>query len=78
MEVSEQHELLTMWRGYLGAREPSYRNMRDFYLDVVLTSNLYRYGIAFEVFDIIMNGVFDPSTQPIRVPGSWQRNEQAA
>jgi hypothetical protein len=78
MEVSEQHELLMMWRDYLGDRSPSFRNMRDFYLDVVLASSLYRYGIAFEVFDVIMNGVFDPAAASVKAAAVWQRGEQAA
>ena len=66
MEITEQHLVLRLWQDYLGDRAASNGIVREFYLDVIKTSDLYFYGVAYEVFDIITNGVFD-----VRVAQSW-------
>ena len=68
MEIAEQHLVLRLWRDYLGDRTPSNADVREFYLDVVKPSDLYYYGVAYEVFDVLTNGVFD-----LGVADSWNR-----
>ena len=66
MEIAEQHLVLRLWRDYLGDRTACNGVVREFYLDVIKPSDLYHYGVAYEVFDILTNGVFD-----LRVADSW-------
>ena len=66
VEIAEQHLVLRLWRDYLGDRTPSNSIVREFYLDVIKPSDLYHYGVAYEVFDVLTNGVFD-----LRVADSW-------
>jgi len=66
VEIAEQHLVLRLWRDYLGDRTPCNGVVREFYLDVIKPSDLYYYGVAYEVFDILTNGVFD-----VRVADSW-------
>ena len=58
MEQHEQLDLLDMWNDFLEGRRPSGRLMREFYFDVVSHSRLYRYGMAAELFDLLINGTF--------------------
>ncbi len=62
MELSEQHSLVQQWRDFLGARAPTNTLLREFYLDVVKSSDVYVYGVVYEVFDFLTNGVFDLSS----------------
>jgi hypothetical protein len=66
VEIAEQHLVLRLWRDYLGDRTACNGVVREFYLDVIKPSDLYYYGVAYEVFDILTNGVFD-----LRVADSW-------
>ncbi len=59
MNREEQVALLQMWTTFLGGRRPTGPLMREFYFDVVAYSPHYRYGLACELFDLIINGVFD-------------------
>ncbi len=61
MELAEQHWLVRQWRDFLGERAPTNILLREFYLDVVKSSDLYEYGVVYEVFDFLTNGVFDLS-----------------
>jgi len=66
VEIADQHLVLRLWRDYLGDRTACNGIVREFYLDVIKPSDLYHYGVAYEVFDILTNGVFD-----LRVADSW-------
>ncbi len=59
MELAEQHSLVRQWRDFLGGRTPTNILIREFYLDVVKSSDAYVYGAVYEVFDFLTNGVFD-------------------
>lgn len=59
MERGEQRALLDMWTVFLAGRAPSGPLMREFYFDVVSYSPHYRYGLAPELFDLLINGVFE-------------------
>ncbi len=59
MELSEQHSLVRQWLEFLGDRAPTNTLIREFYLDVVKSSDSYVYGAVYEVFDFLTNGVFD-------------------
>lgn len=58
MDLDEQRDVLRMWQEFLSRRRPSPRLMREFYFEVVARSSHYRYGMAAEVFDLLINGVF--------------------
>lgn len=59
MQLEEQEALLGMWMDFLEGRQPSAALMRDFYFDVISRSRYYRYGMAPEVFDLLVNGPFE-------------------
>lgn len=59
MNPAEQARLVSLWEGFLGDRTPTNDILRHFYLDVVIELDVYAYGIASEVFDVLINGVFD-------------------
>ncbi len=59
MELEEQEALLDLWTGFLDGRVPDGGLMREFYFDVVSYTGHYRYGMAPELFDLLVNGVFD-------------------
>ena len=61
MDIAEQQALLRLWNDYLDGREASSALMRDFYREAVPASGHYRYGMAPELFDLLVNGVFDPA-----------------
>ncbi len=71
MELSEQRSLVRQWRGFLGGRTPTNILLREFYLDVVKSSDAYVYGVVYEVFDFLTNGVFD-----LTAAATW--NQQAS
>ena len=63
MQPEEQEALLEMWKDFLvgrplSGRAPSGALMRAFYFDVVSFSPHYRYGMAPELFDLLVNGAF--------------------
>ncbi len=60
MEIAKQQWVFRLWRDYLGDQSPSNEVVREFYLDVIKPSDIYHYGVAYEVFDILTNGIFDP------------------
>ena len=70
LNIEEQRRLLKMWVEFLGDRVPSNSLMRQFYFEEILDSNFYRYGMAAEFFDILVNGVFDADegVVPARAP----------
>ena len=70
LNIEEQRRLLKMWVEFLGDRLPSNSLMRQFYFEEILDSNFYRYGMAAEFFDILVNGVFDADEgiAPVRAP----------
>ena len=53
---------------YAGDQEPSNTLLREFYINVVRPSDLYYYGIVFEVFDLLVNEVFDATPAPAQPP----------
>lgn len=59
MELEEQEALLALWREFLDGKAPTAAAMREFYVDVVAHSDHYRYGMAPELFDLLVHGVFD-------------------
>ena len=70
LNIEEQRRLLKMWVEFLGDRVPSNSLMRQFYFEEILDSNFYRYGMAAEFFDILVNGIFDAEegVAPVRAP----------
>ena len=71
MELAEQHSLVRQWGDFLGERVPTNALLREFYLDVVKSSDAYVYGVVYEVFDFLTNGVFD-----LTAAATW--NQQAS
>ncbi|NBC21994.1 MAG: hypothetical protein GVY21_00815 [Gammaproteobacteria bacterium] len=59
MQREEQEALLDLWTDFLDGRAPDGALMRDFYFEVVSYTAHYRYGMAPELFDLLVNGVFD-------------------
>ncbi len=59
VDLEEQDALLDLWMDFLNGRQPSAALMREFYFDVVSYSRHYRYGMAAEVFDLLVNGRFE-------------------
>lgn len=59
MQLEEQEALLEMWTDFLEGRKPSAALMREFYFEVISRSRYYRYGMAPEVFDLLVNGPFE-------------------
>jgi|TARA_B100000315_G_C14254864_1_gene441403 hypothetical protein len=70
LTIKEQRRLLKMWFEFIGARAPTNSLMRQFYFEEILDCSLYRYGMATEFFDVLINGVFDAdqSKVPARAP----------
>ena len=63
MTLEEQTKILAMWEAYLGGAKPEQSvDMVSFYVEIVRECPFYRYGLAYEVFDILVNGAFDPQT----------------
>lgn len=64
MTHSEQEQLVAMWHAYLGdaalAQHARNVDMVSFYFDIVRESPAYPFGSCFEVFDVLINGPFDP------------------
>ena len=71
MELSEQRSLVRQWRDFLGERAPTNILLREFYQDVVKSSDLYVYGVVYEVFDFLTNGVFD-----LTAAATWNQQTQ--
>lgn len=59
MRIADQRLIKRWWVDYVGDEEPSNALLREFYIDVVRPSDLYYYGIVFEVFDLLTNDVFE-------------------
>lgn len=59
MQLGEQKALLAMWTDFLAGRRRTGTLMREFYFEVVSYSCYYRYGMAPEVFDLLVNGPFE-------------------
>ena len=70
MKIEEQRRLLKMWVEFLGDRVPTNSLMRQFYFEEILDSPLYRYGMAMEFFDILVNGIFDADEGVVPVRAS--------
>lgn len=64
MTLAEQGTLVSMWHAYLGdaglAEHARNVDMVSFYFDIVRESPLYSFGGCYEVFDVLINGPFDP------------------
>lgn len=64
MTHSEQGQLVDMWHAYLGdaglAQHARNVDMVSFYFDIVRESPNYAFGSCYEVFDVLINGPFDP------------------
>ena len=73
MKLEEQEALLDLWKEFLGRRRPSAALMREFYFEVVTYSRYYRYGMAPEVFDLLVNGTFGPADSEL-----WAAAHRAA
>ncbi len=73
MELEEQEALLGLWIAFLDHRPPSAPLMREFYFGDVSRSQYYRYGMAAEVFDLLINGPFEPGSSRL-----WARSYRAA
>lgn len=69
MTHSEQGTLVSMWHAYLGDASLAQRarnvDMVSFYFDIVRESPLYKFGCCYEVFDVLINGPFDPEAVSI-------------
>lgn len=62
MELEEQGALLELWNDFLAGlagQVATAAAMREFYFEVVTHSPHYRYGMAPELFDLLIHGVFD-------------------
>lgn len=73
MKLEEQEALLEMWKDFLGGQRPSAALMRAFYFDVVSHSPHYRYGMAPELFDLLINGPFE-----LKASAKWSVAHRAA
>ena len=76
MTLEEQTKIVAMWQAYVGnpveddaaadavpvAAPEANRDMVSFYVEIVRECPFYRYGMAYEVFDVLVNGPFDPQT----------------
>jgi hypothetical protein len=69
MTLTEQGKLVSMWHAYLGdealARHARNVDMVSFYFDIVRESPMYKFGGCYEVFDVLINGPFDPEVVSI-------------
>ena len=68
MRIAEQKLVLRWWKDYAGDQPPSNTLLREFYVDVVRPSHLYSYGVVFEVFDLLTNGVAEVDEPPVPEP----------
>ena len=59
VRIADQRLIQRWWIEYAGDEEPTNTLLREFYIAVVRPSDLYYYGIVFEVFDLLTNGVFE-------------------
>lgn len=59
MNREEQEAVRHLWQYFLAGRRPSGMLMRTFYVEVLAHTDHYRYGIAPEIFDVLINGVFE-------------------
>lgn len=66
MTLAEQGTLVEMWHAYLGgaalAEHARNVDMVSFYFDIVRDSPLYQFGGYIEMFDVLVNGPFDPES----------------
>ena len=58
VRIADQRRILRWWLEYAGDDEPTNTLLREFYVDVIRPSDLYYYGIVFEVFDLLTNEIF--------------------
>jgi hypothetical protein len=77
MNLEEQQRVLQLWIEFLADRRPTGRLIREFYFEVVSGSPGYRYGMAPELVDLILNGEFELSrctlwTAPLRLADDHQ------
>ena len=72
VQPAERQLISRWWKDYAGDQEPSNTLLREFYINVVRPSDLYYYGIVFEVFDLLVNEVFDPfpSSKQLSAPSA--------
>lgn len=87
VRIADQRLIQRWWVDYAGDEEPTNTLLREFYVSVVRPSDLYYYGIVFEVFDLLTNDIFEwherqpPQEQEHKqppAPDSVAREEVAA
>ncbi len=59
MLISDQRLIQRWWVDYAGDEEPTNTLLREFYVSVVRPSDLYYYGIVYEVFDLLTNDLYE-------------------
>jgi hypothetical protein len=57
--ISDQRLIQRWWVDYAGDEEPTNTLLREFYVSVVRPSDLYYYGIVYEVFDLLTNDLYE-------------------
>ena len=57
--ISDQRLIQRWWVDYAGDEEPTNTLLREFYVSVIRPSDLYYYGIVFEVFDLLTNEPYE-------------------
>lgn len=66
MTLSEQGTLVEMWHAYLGgaalAEHARNVDMVSFYFDIVRDTPMHNVGSYLEIFDVLINGPFDPDS----------------
>ena len=61
VRIADQRLIQRWWIDYAGDEPPTNTLLREFYIVVVRPSDLYYYGIVFEVFDLITNDFCEQS-----------------
>lgn len=72
MNGEEQRAVRHLWQQFLAGRRPSGILMRTFYVEVVARTEHYRYGIAPEIFDVLINGVFEVDEDAALWSAAWR------
>jgi len=60
VRIADQKLIQQWWVDYAGDEKPTNTLLREFYIAVIRPSDLYYYGIVFEVFDLLTNGIWEP------------------
>lgn len=83
VRIADQRLIQRWWIEYAGDEEPSNTLLREFYITVVRPSDLYYYGIVFEVFDLLTNDIFEyrqqlPAARDNAVAGADTPDQEVA